>query len=276
MTTTTQSQPQGSPLRWLVADTLVFARRNLAHVKELPEKLIEVTIQPVMFVLLFAYVFGGAISIPGGNYREYLMAGIIVQSVAFGVMGPAITIATDLKEGVVDRFLSLPTSRLAYLMGHVTAELCSMTLAITVLTVSGLIIGWRTHTGVVEVLAAFALLFLFAAAIIWMGTLIGLFVRSPDAVAGVVFTAIFPLTFLSNAFVPIGTLPTVLEYIAAWNPVSVLIAAVRELWGNPVAPVDRNVWPLEHPVIASVTLNVLLLVAIIPATLSRFKARTAT
>src|SRR5688500_3721863 len=116
-----------------------------------------------------------------------------------------------------------------------------MSLAITVLTVSGLVIGWRTHTSVVEVVGAFALLFLFAAAIIWTGTLIGLFVRSPDAVAGVVFTVIFPLTFLSNAFVPIGTLPTVLEYIAAWNPVSVLIAAIRELWGNPVAPVDRNV-----------------------------------
>jgi ABC-2 type transport system permease protein len=266
----------GSPMRWLLADTMVFAGRNLAHVKELPEKLIEVTIQPVMFVLLFAYVFGGAIAVPGGNYREYLIAGIVVQSIAFGIMGPAITMATDLREGVVDRFLSLPTSRLAYLMGHVTAELCTMSLAITVLTVSGLIIGWRTHTSVVEVLGAFALLFLFAAAIIWTGTLIGLFVRSPDAVAGVVFTAIFPLTFLSNAFVPIGTLPTVLEYIAAWNPVSVLIAAVRELWGNPVAPVDRNVWPLENPVIASVVQCILLLVVIVPMTLSRFRARTAT
>ena len=268
--------PPGSPLRWLIADTLVFARRNLSHVKELPEKLIEVTIQPVMFVMLFAYVFGGAIAIPGGNYREYLIAGIIVQSIAFGVMGPAITIATDLKEGVVDRFLSLPTSRLAYLMGHVTAEMCTMSLAITVLSVTGLIIGWRTHTSVLEVLGAYGLLFLFGAAMIWMGTLIGLFVRSTDAVAGVVFTAVFPLTFLSNAFVPIGTLPTVLEYLAAWNPVSVLVAAIRELWGNPVAPVDRNVWPLEHPVIASLVQCAVLLLLIVPLTLNRFKRRTAT
>jgi ABC-2 type transport system permease protein len=272
----TARAPQGSPLRWLIADTLVFAGRNLSHVKELPEKLIEVTIQPIMFVLLFAYVFGGAIAVPGGSYREYLIAGIVVQSIAFGVMGPAITMATDLKEGVVDRFLSLPTSRLAYLMGHVTAELCTMSLAITVLSVTGLIIGWSTHTSVFEVVGAYALIFLFAAAIIWLGTLIGLFARSPDSVAGIVFTVIFPLTFLSNAFVPIGTLPTILEYIAAWNPVSVLIAAIRELWGNPTAPVNRSVWPLEHPVIASVGQCLLMLVVIVPVTLNRFKARTST
>src|SRR6185295_17956182 len=197
---------QGNSLRWLITDTLVFARRNLEHVRQLPEKLIEVTIQPLMFVALFAYVFGGAIAIPGGNYHEYLLAGILVQSLAFGLMGPAVSIANDLREGVIDRFLSLPTARVSYLFGHVTAEIMSVCIAMTVLSLTGLVIGWRTHTGVLDVVAAYALLLMFAAAMIWVGTLIGLFVRTPDAVAGVVFTLVFPLTFLSNAFVPISSL----------------------------------------------------------------------
>ncbi len=267
---------QGNSLRWMITDTLVFAGRNLQHIRQLPEKLIEVTIQPLMFVLLFAYVFGGAIAIPGGSYREYLIGGILVQSLAFGLMGPAITIANDLNEGVIDRFLSLPTSRISYILGHVTAELMSMSLAMTVLSLTGLLIGWRTHTSVIDVVAAYALLLLFAASMIWLGTLIGLFVRSPDAVAGVVFTVVFPMTFLSNAFVPISSLPKVLEYAASYNPISILIAAVRHLWGNPAAPVTMHVWPLEHPVIAALAWCSLLIAVIVPLTLMRFKKRTST
>jgi ABC transporter DrrB family efflux protein len=276
MTAAVLTGRSGSTLRWLLADALVFARRNLEHTRQLPERLIEVTIQPVMFVMLFAFVFGGAIAIPGGSYREYLMGGILVQSLAFGLMGPAMKIATDMNEGVIDRFLSLPTSRIAYLLGHVIAELGGMTLATIVLSVTGLIVGWRTHSSVEEVVAAYALLILFASAMIWTGTLIGLFVRSPDAVAGVVFTVIFPLTFLSSAFVPIETLPQLLEHFAAYNPISVLIAAVRDLWGNPTAPVSQSVWPLEHPLIASIGWCAGILVIVVPLTLKRFKQRTST
>jgi ABC-2 type transport system permease protein len=265
---------QRPSLRWLISDTLVFAWRNLQHVRQLPEKLIEVTVQPLMFVVLFAYVFGGAISVPGGTYREYLIGGILVQSLAFGLMGPAAKVATDLTEGVIDRFLSLPTARIAYLLGHVLAELAAISLAMTVLTLTGLLVGWRPHTSVFEVAAAYGILLLFASAMIWLGTLIGLTVRSADAVAGVVFVVVFPLTFLSNAFVPIATLPKVLEYIAAYNPVSVLTAAVRHLWGNPTAPTSLSVWPLEHPVIAAVGWCLLLLAIIVPLTLARFRQRT--
>ncbi|HLF77879.1 MAG TPA: ABC transporter permease [Dehalococcoidia bacterium] len=266
----------GSSLRWLLSDALVFTRRNFEHTRQLPERLIEVTIQPVMFVLLFAYVFGGAIAIPGGSYREYLMAGILVQSLAFGLMGPAIKIAADLNEGVIDRFLSLPTSRLSYLLGHVIAEMSGMALATAVLSVTGLIVGWRTHAGIEEVIGAYALLMLFSASMVWAGTLIGLFVRSTDAVAGVVFTFIFPLTFLSSAFVPIETLPKILEYFAAYNPISVLIAAVRDLWGNPTAPISHSVWPLEHPLIASIGWCAGILAIVVPLTLVRFRQRTST
>lgn len=149
-----------------------------------------------------------------------------------------------------------------------------MALAITILSVSGLIVGWRTHNGVGDVLAAYALLLLFASAIIWLGTLIGLTVRSTDAVTGVAFIVVFPLTFLSNAFVPIETLPKVLEYAAAYNPISTLVVAVRELFGNPTAPVSHHVWPLEHAVIASLMWCVALIAITVPLTVARFRQRT--
>ncbi|MEO8456294.1 MAG: ABC transporter permease [Chloroflexota bacterium] len=260
--------------RWLLSDTLVFAGRNIAHIKEIPEKLIDVTIQPLMFVVLFAYVFGGAIDVPGGSYREYLIGGILIQSLAFGIVGPAQSISTDLTEGVIDRFVSLPTSRTAYLLGHVVAEMAGMALAITILSFSGLVVGWRTHTGVIDVVEGYLLLLLFAAAIIWMGTLIGLLVRSADAVTGVAFLVVFPMTFLSNAFVPIDTLPTVLKYAAAYNPISTLVVAIREQFGNPTAPVSLSVWPLEHAALASLLWCVVLIGISVPLTVARFRQRT--
>ncbi len=182
-------------LRWQLQDSLVLARRNLAHVRQIPEKLIDVTLQPVMFVLLFAYVFGGVIHVPGGSYHEYLLAGIAVQTIAFGIMGPGASIATDLTEGIVDRFRSLPMARSAYLLGHMIAELATSVLAITVLAVSGLVIGWRIHTGVPEAVGGFALLILIAFTMLWIGTGLGVTARSPDAVQGIVFILVFPADF---------------------------------------------------------------------------------
>jgi ABC transporter DrrB family efflux protein len=264
----------GSGLGALLSDTMVFTGRNIAHIREIPEKLLDVTLQPLMFVLLFAFVFGGAIAVPGSNYREYLIGGILVQSIAFGLAGPANSIATDLNEGVIDRFLSLPTSRTAYLLGHFFAEMAGLVLAIVILSISGLVVGWRTHTGIGDVLAAYALLLLFAASMIWLGTLIGLSVRSTDSVMGVVFIVIFPLTFLSNAFVPINTLPSPLETLAAYNPVSVIVAAVRELFGNPGAPLTNPAWPLEHAVPAALAWCLVLVVVAVPLTVARFHGRT--
>ena len=261
-------------MRLYIADSLVFARRGLAHVRQIPEKLIDVTVQPLMFVLLFAFVFGGVIAIPGGNYREYLMGGILVQSIAFGIMGPANSIATDLTEGIVDRFRSLPASRSAYLGGHMIAELAAMTLAIAVMAVSGLLIGWRIDAGLLSALAGFALLVLFAFAMLWVGTLLGVTARSTDAVTGALFLIVFPLTFLSNAFVPAEGLPDGLRTVAEWNPVSVMVAAVRTLFGNPTAlPVDAA-WPLAHPVPCALAGCALILAVAVPATLWRFRVRT--
>ena len=261
--------------RELWSDTMVYARRNIQHIRQIPEKLLDVTIQPLMFVLLFAFVFGGAIAVDGGGYREYLIGGILIQSLAFAMMGPATAIATDLGEGVIDRFRSLPSTRGAYLLGHYIAELAGIVLSIVVLLAAGLLVGWRTHTDVLHVAEAILLLLVFASAVIWFGTYLGMIVRSPDAVMGVGFTVVFPLTFLSNAFVPISTLPNVLQWIASINPVSVMVAAVRTLFGNPLSPIAKDIWPMRHPVAAAWIYCAILLCIAVPLALRRYRVRTS-
>jgi ABC-2 type transport system permease protein len=264
----------GTRVRWTVSDSLVIARRRLAHVRQIPEKLIDVTLQPLMFVLLFAFVFGGVIAVPDGNYREYLMGGILVQTIAFGMMGPATSMATDMTEGIVDRFRALPMSRSSFLFGHLLAELAAAILAITVLSVSGLVVGWKIHGGLAHAVAGCGLLIAFAVAMLWVGTLIGLLVRSPDAVMGVGFLIVFPMTFLASTFVPIDGLPDGLRQLAEWNPVSALAAATRTLFGNPAAVPADPAWPLAHPVISSLAWIVALLAVAIPLTVRRYEART--
>jgi ABC transporter DrrB family efflux protein len=261
-------------LRWQLADSIVLAKRRLAHVRQIPEKLIDVTLQPIMFVLLFAYVFGGVIDVPDGSYHEYLMGGILIQSLAFGLMGPGVSMATDMGEGIVDRFRSLPMSRTSFLYGHLLAEMAAIALSIVILAGSGLVVGWGIHTDVLEAAAGFGLLLLFACAMLWVGTLLGVVARSPDAVQGFVFMLVFPLTFVSNAFVPAGGLPEGLQQVAEYNPFSAMAAAVRTLFGNPTALPEDAAWTLQHPVVTAVAWCVLLLAITVPLTLRRYKART--
>jgi ABC-2 type transport system permease protein len=260
-------------IRWELSDALALARRNLEHVRQIPEKLIDVTLQPLMFVLLFAFVFGNVIHVPGGRYHEYLLGGILVQTLAFAMMGPGTSIATDMKEGIVDRFRSLPMSRAAFVLGHLIAEMAAITLAIAVLTVSGLVVGWRIESDVPHAVAGYALVFAFAFAMVWMGILLGLTVREPDAVMGTGFLVVFPLTFVSNAFVPAAGLPDGLRQFAEWNPVSAVVAAVRELFGNPAALGEHPAWPLAHPVIAGVAWCVVLTLVAAPLAVRRYRAR---
>jgi len=261
-------------LRWLAGDTLVIARRSLAHVRQIPEKLLDVTVQPLMFVLLFAFVFGGVIAVPGGDYREYLIGGILVQTIVFGMVGPASSMATDITEGIVDRFRALPMSRTSFLFGHLLAELAAATLAIAILSVSGLVVGWQIHADLPHAVAGYALLFLLTFTMLWIGTFVGLSVRSPDAVMGLAFVIVFPLTFLASTFVPIGGLPDGLRQVAEWNPVSALAAATRTLFGNPTAIPADVAWPLAHPVLASVAWCAVLLAIAVPLTVRRYRART--
>jgi ABC-2 type transport system permease protein len=259
----------------LVSDSFLIARRNLAHIRQIPEKLLDVTLQPIMFVLLFAFVFGGVIAIPGGNYREYLIGGILVQTVAFGMIGPGTSLATDLREGIVDRFRTLPIARSAFLFGHMLAEFAGMVLAITILSLSGLIVGWRIESDPMHAIAGYAIMVAFALAMVWVGLLVGVSVRSPDAVMGVGFTVVFPLTFVASTFVPLAGLPAGLRQFAEWNPVSSLAAAVRDQFGNPSAVPHDPAWPMAHPVVYGLAWTAAILLVCVPLTIRRYRARTS-
>jgi ABC transporter DrrB family efflux protein len=233
-----------------ISDTWVIARRGLVHMRRQPEALSDATIQPIMFVLLFAYVFGGAISVPGGgSYKEFLMGGIFAQTIVFGCFGVALALSHDRTNGAIDRFHSLPIPRSSVLAGHATANLFRSFLPISFMTLTGLVVGWRIHSGVLDALAGYGLMVAFSFAMIWVGVLLGSLVRTPEGVQGVAFVVIFPITFIASTFVPTSTLPGVLKTIAEWNPTSSLANALRHLFENPggVAP-PGAAWPIAHPV----------------------------
>ena len=242
------AEPQ--PSRGAVHDVWVLARRGLIHMKRQPEALSDATIQPVMFVLLFAYVFGGAIDVPGGgSYREFLMGGIMGQTIIFTAFGVAMGLANDRKNQVVDRFRSLPTARGAVLGGHAVANLVKALLPIVIMSLTGLLVGWRIRSSIGEALLGYALMVAFAFAMIWIGVLIGSLVKTPEGVQGIAFAALFPLTFVASTFVPVASMPAGLRTVAQWNPVTSLSDALRELFGNPNTPVQPgDPWSVSHPV----------------------------
>lgn len=215
-----------------------------------PEALTDATLQPIMFVVLFAYVFGGAIKIHGGSYREFLMGGIFAQTIFFGCFGVAMALAGDRQSGAIDRFHSLPIPRAAVLAGHATSSLLKSLLPIVLMSLTGFAIGWRIHGGLLDALAGYGLMIAFSFAVIWIGILLGSVMATPEGVQGVAFVAIFPLTFVASTFVPTSTLPEVLRVVAEWNPVSALAGGVRHLFDNPGGhPAAGASWPLEHSVL---------------------------
>jgi ABC-2 type transport system permease protein/oleandomycin transport system permease protein len=224
----------------ILNDTLVLAERNLVRLPRAPDLLIGFTIQPVMFVLLFAFVFGGAIDTPGYDYVDFLIPGIIVQNIAFGGFVTALGLAEDLTKGLIDRFRSLPMSPAAVLAGRTLADVATNTVSIVVLLTTGLVIGFSFDAGVVEIAGGFALLLLFGFAFSWIFALIGMSVSSPEAANGVGFTLIFPITFISSAFVPVESMPAGLEEFADANPISVVVDAMRALWLG--APAGDSIW----------------------------------
>lgn len=250
-------------------------RRNLIHIRRMPEMLLDVTIQPVMFVLLFAYVFGGAIAVnaPAG-YREWLLGGIMGQTIAFASFIVAIGLNNDIDKGIVDRFRSLPINSAAILVGRSMSSLTHSFIGIIVMSLTGLVVGWRIRGSVLEALAAYGLLLMWGFAMIWLGILVGSAMRSVEAVNGIMFTTIFPLTFLSNAFAPSESMGTVLRAIAEWNPISSLVLAIRQLWGNAgAAPPDAHL-PMQHPVLFTILWTVALTAVLAPLSLKVFRNRT--
>jgi ABC-2 type transport system permease protein len=273
MSAVATDRPVLTPPSLLRASAMVV-RRNLIHIKRMPELLIDVTIQPVMFVLLFAYVFGSSIAVPGGNYREFLVPGIMAQTIVFSSFIVALGLTTDLDKGIVDRFKSLPISRSTILVGRSISSLIHSSIGITVMAVTGLLIGWRVRDGVVHAVAAFAILLVFGFAMIWIGIWVGSIMRSVESVNGFMFTVMFPLTFLANTFAPTSTMPTWLRTIAEWNPVSALTQSMRELWGNgPAAPASAA-WPLHHAEAVTVVWALLITAVFAPLAIAAFRRRS--
>ena len=266
-----------APRRGLVHDIGVISRRGLVHLKRQPEALSDATIQPIMFVLLFAYVFGGAIDIPGGgSYREFLMGGIFAQTIVFTAFGVAMSLANDRKNQVVDRFRSLPISTGAVLGGHAVTNLVKALLPIALMSLCGLAIGWRVRGGITDAVLGYALLVAFAFAMIWVGVLLGSLVATPEGVQGIGFAVLFPVTFMASTFVPTTTMPGVLRVIAEWNPVTAVADAVRMQFGNPnTPPMPDDPWSIAHPIAYSWIWVIGIIVVCAPVAVRAYKRSVA-
>jgi ABC transporter DrrB family efflux protein len=228
-----------------------------------------------MFVLLFRYVFGSAVPIPGISYAEFLLPGIFAQTIVFGSTITGAGLAEDLQKGLIDRFRSLPMARSAVLVGRTLSDLVTNAVSIVVMSVTGLVVGWRVHSSVLEAAAGFALLLLFAYAMSWLMATVGLLVRTPEVVQQASFIVIFPLTFIANTFVPTNNFPTVLKVIADWNPVSAVVQAARQLFGNTAPGLQTSdAWAMQHPVAYTLVWVVVLLVVFVPVSVRTY-LRTA-
>ena len=263
----------GTPLARFLSDGWVTTRRNLLKIRRVPDILVFTLIQPIMFVLLFTYVYGGVIDIPGSSYVEFLMAGIFAQTVVFGSTYSGSAMAQDLKDGIIDRFRTLPMSPAAVLVGRTNGDMLINASSMAVMMLTGFIVGWRIRSSTAEALFAVVLLLLFAYSFSWVMAFIGMSVRSPEVINNVSFLILFPLTFISNAFVPSDTLPTPLRVFAEWNPVSALVQAARELFGNvpPGIPVG-DTWTSQNP-IATVLIGMAVMLAIfVPLSIRKFQS----
>lgn len=260
-------------VRRVLVDGSVIAERNLIKLKRVPEILVFVLISPIMFVLLFAYVFGGAID-PGGevSYRVFLMGGIFAQTVVFGATFTGAGLAEDMQKGIIDRFRSLPMSRSAVLVGRTASDIAYNVLSIAIMSVTGLLIGWRISGTLLDAVGAFVLLLLFAYAFSWVMAYVGLVIPSVEVINNASFIVIMPLTFVSNAFVPLESFPTALRYVVEWNPVSSVTQAIRELFGNtdPSVPVS-GAWSMQNPVLYTLIWIVAILVVFVPLSVRRFQ-----
>lgn len=267
------------PLGWTIRDSIIITRATILASFRIPEALFFQLIQPVIFVILFAYVFGGAIPIPGADqtsapdvslYRQYLMPGIFGQTVAFAAAASTVGLAEAMQRGIIDRYRALPMSQPAALIGDTVANALRQILTLTVLSITGLIVGWRINDGIWNAILAYLLLLLFAYTVTWVGAYVGLSVRNSETASTAGLVWIFPLTFLSNAFVPITALPTWLQYFAAYNPISSLVLACRELFGNPIGT-QPDFWPLQNPVAYTIMSCVVVIAVFAPLAVRKFR-----
>lgn len=256
----------------MFADSAVVAKRNVIKIKRVPEVLVFVLLSPIMFVLLFVYVFGNSIEIAGSTYREFLIAGIFAQTVLFGSTFTGVGVADDMQKGIISRFRSLPMSRSAVLIGRTASDVIYNALSLFIMSLTGLAVGWRIHSSVPDAIAGYALLLVFGYAFSWVMAYIALIIPSVEVINNASFMVIFPLTFVANTFVPVESLPTVLRVFAEWNPVSAITQSARELFGNiPAGIPPPDVWPLQHSTLYSLIWMVALIAIFAPLAVARYK-----
>ncbi|MGL5866462.1 MAG: ABC transporter permease [Dermatophilaceae bacterium] len=267
-----------SAIAQAVSDAVTVTRRNLIKIKRVPDLLVFTTLSPIMFVLLFAYVFAGAIGTQntGVDYKEFLIAGIFAQTVVFGSTFSGFSLAEDLQKGFVDRFRTLPMAPSAMLFGRTASDVVNNVISLVVMGLTGLVVGWRIRSSFLEALAGAVLLLLFAYALSWVMAYVGLIVRTPEVVNNASFIVIFPLTFIANTFVDSTTLPGPLETFANWNPVSSVTQAARDLFGNtnPAFP-PPDVWPLQNPELYTLIWVAIILAVFIPLSIRQYQRTTS-
>lgn len=269
----TFERPRSSDgVRGRVSDVWAMTRRNLIHISREPMQLSDVTIQPLIFTLLFVYIFGGAIPIPGG-YVNFVVAGVMALNLVSSTTGTAVGLSTDLHEGVIDRFRTLPMWRSAVLVGRSLSDLLTAVLAAVIVALTGLVVGWRPDASFPSIVAGFGLMLFFAYSVSWVNACMGLNSKSPESAASFGFILLLPLTFVSNAMVPTQHMPGWLQTIAAWNPVSSVVAGARTLWGNPNPSGSIHAWPMQHPVLAALIWSTVILAVAAPAAAYFFKRR---
>jgi ABC transporter DrrB family efflux protein len=257
-----------------VTDAAIIAKRNVIKIRRVPEVMVFVVLSPIMFVLLFAYVFSGSIDVGGGQsgYREFLIAGIFAQTVLFGATFTGAGIADDMQKGIIDRFRSLPMSRSAVLAGRTASDVIYNGVSVAIMAITGLLVGWRIRGSVLDAVVGFALLLLFAYAFSWVMAFVALMVPSVEVINNASFMVIFPLTFIANTFVPSDNLPGVLQTFAEWNPVSAVTQATRELFGNiPPGTPEPTAWPLDNPILYTLIWTLVILAVFVPLSVSRYK-----
>jgi ABC transporter DrrB family efflux protein len=264
--------PRPGTISRYLRETVLLIVRGLRTIPRVPSRLSDVTIQPLIFTLLFLYVFGSAIHIKGMTYQNYLLPGLIGQSLAFGVIGAGVATATDFANGVVDRFRSLPVTRLSVITAQVVGQILEQILGLLIVVVVGIGLGWRPHLDVATFFELVALVLLGLTAFTWFGVLMGMVVRSSDAMQGIGFAIVLPLSFLAGTFVPIAGMKTVPRVIGEWDPLSAFVAAVRHVTQGTVS---SGSWQLDHPVVAMVGWCVLVTVICVPLALRRFRTTTA-
>ena len=257
-------------IRWTMADGWTLVRRDLGHIWYEPGQILGALVFPAVMVVLFGYVFGSAIAVPGGgNYRDYLMPGLFVMTAVTGIMATLNVVAADVGRGVMDRFRSMPMARSAVPFGQTGAYAVQAVFSFVIMAAMGLLVGWRAHNGIAAAFGGFALLLLFSYSLTWAGVFLGLLVKNEET-ADQLVPLVFPVTMISNTFVPTAGMPAWLRTIADWNPVSAAVAACRGVFGSAGASAASTAWPLTHPIVATLAWSGLLLAVFVPLSVRRY------